>query len=73
MGNDTPKQKLIRKLDHLSPKQLKAVYELISTFKEPTQPPTPNREAVRDVRDALSGLSEPLSETIEKEREENGQ
>ena len=32
--------------------------------------PTPNQEAVRDVREALSSLSEPLSKTIENERED---
>ena len=47
------------------------MYELIDTVKEPTVQATPNQEAVRDVRDALSDGSEPLSRTIEKEREEN--
>ena len=70
MTRETIRDELVRELDDLSPEQLKAVYELIDTFKEPTGQPTPNQEAVRDVRDALSDLSEPLSRTIEKEREE---
>jgi len=59
---------LVRELDRLSPDQLKAVHQLISTFKESLVQPTPNQEAVRDGREALSALSEPLSKTIEEER-----
>ena len=70
MTREALREELIRELDHLSAEQLKAVHQLISTFAESTVQPTPNQEAVRDVREALSSLSEPLSKTIEKEREE---
>lgn len=70
MTRETLRDELVRELDHLSPEQLKAVYELIDAFKAPTEQAAPNQEAVQDVRDALSDLSEPLSRTIEKEREE---
>ncbi|WP_263819278.1 hypothetical protein [Salinibacter sp.] len=46
------------------------MYEWIDMVKEPTEQAAPNQEAVQDVRDALSNLSEPLSNTIEKERGE---
>ena len=68
MTRETLRDERVRALDHLSPEQLKAVYELIDTFKEPTVQAAPNQEAVQDVRDALSDGSEPLSRTIEKER-----
>ena len=70
MTRETLRDERVRALDHLSPEPLKAVYELIDTFKEPTEQAAPNQEVVRDVRDALSDGSEPLSRTIEKEREE---
>ena len=70
MTRETLRDERVRALDHLSPEQLKAVYELIDTFKEPTEQAAPNQEAVQDVRDALSNLSETPSNTIEKEREE---
>ncbi len=70
MTREALRDELVRELDHLSPEQLKAVYELVHTLKEPTEQPTPNQEAVRKVRDALSGGSESLSKTIETEREE---
>jgi len=70
MTTDTLKEKLIRELDHLSPEQLKAMHQLINTFKGPTAQRAPNQEAVKEVREALSSLSEPLSRTIENERED---
>lgn len=70
MTREALREELIRELDHLSAEQLKAVHQLINTFTESTVQPTPNQEAVRDVREALSSLSDPLSKTIEKEREE---
>lgn len=70
MTREALRDELVRELDRLSPEQLKAVHELINTFKESTVQPMPNQEAVRDVREALSSLSEPLSKTIEKGREE---
>ena len=70
MTRETIRDERVRALDHLSPEPLKAVYELIDTFKEPSEQAAPNQEAVQDVRDALSNLSEPLSNTIEKERGE---
>jgi len=70
MTREALREELVRELDHLSPEQLKAVYELVSTFKGPTAQPAPNQEAVKEVREALSSLTEPLSKTLEKEREE---
>jgi len=69
MMREALREERVRELDHLSAEQLKAVHRLVTTFKEPTVQPTPNQEAVRDVREALSVLSDPsLSKTIEKSR-----
>jgi hypothetical protein len=68
MTREALREERVRELDHLSSEQLTAVHQLISTFTEPSGQPTPNQDAVRDVRDALSSLSEPLSKTIEKGR-----
>lgn len=62
---------LVRERDHLSSEQLKAVHPLINTFTKPTVQPAPDQDAVEEVREAPSSLSEPLSTTIETEREEN--
>jgi len=70
MTREALQEELVRELDHLSADQLKAVHQLINTFKEPTVQPAPDQDAVEEVREALSALSEPLSTTIEKEREE---
>ncbi|WP_263819276.1 hypothetical protein [Salinibacter sp.] len=71
MMRETLRDERVRALDHRSSEPLQAVYEWIDTVKEPTAQAAPNQEAVQDVRDALSDGSEPLSRTIEKEREEN--
>ncbi|WP_112903172.1 hypothetical protein [Salinibacter ruber] len=68
MTKEVLREELVRELDHLSAEQLKAVHQLINTFKEPTVQPAPDQDAVEEVREALSSLSEPLSETIEKRR-----
>jgi two-component sensor histidine kinase len=72
MTREALRDELVRELDHLSAEQLKVVHQLMNTFTESTGQPTPshNQEAVRDVREALSSLSDPLSKTIEMEREE---
>jgi hypothetical protein len=44
------------------------VHQLIKTFKEPTLQPAPDQDAVEEVREVLSSVSEPLSETIETSR-----
>lgn len=71
MTKEALREEMARGLDHLSDEQLKAVHQLITTFKKPTVQPAPDQDAVMEVREALSSLSEPLSKTIEKEREEN--
>jgi hypothetical protein len=68
MTKEVLREELVRELDHLSAEQLKAVHQLINTFKEPTVQPAPDQDAVEEVREALSSLSEPLSETIETSR-----
>ncbi len=69
MTKEVLREELVRELDHLSAEQLKAVHQLINTFNEgPTVQPAPDQDAVEEVREALSSLSEPLSETIETSR-----
>jgi hypothetical protein len=68
MTREALREERVRELDHLSPEQLKAVHQLINTFKKATVQPTPNQEAVREVREAFSFLSKPLSKTIGAER-----
>jgi allophanate hydrolase subunit 1 len=70
MTRQALREELVRELDHLSAEQLRAVHQLINTFKELTVQPAPDQDAVEKVREALSSLSEPLSATIETEREE---
>ncbi|MBB4067451.1 hypothetical protein GGQ18_000010 [Salinibacter ruber] len=36
MTKEALREELVRELDHLSAEQLKAVHQLINTFKEPT-------------------------------------
>jgi predicted nucleic acid-binding protein len=62
------RDELVRELDHLSAEQLKAVHQLINTFTESTVQPAPDQDAVREVREVLSSLPEPLWKTTEEER-----
>ena len=68
MTREALREELIRELDHLSAEQLKAIHQLINTFKEPNVQPAPDQDAVEEVREVLSSVSKPLSETIETSR-----
>lgn len=78
---DTLKQEVTRQLEELSPEELQAVHQLITTFKrpsdrtdenaeQPAQSNAPAPEAVRKVREALGNISGSLSDVIAEEREE---
>jgi hypothetical protein len=79
---DTLKQEITRQLEELSPEELRAVHQLITTFKhspEQTQDENaeqfpkseaPAPEAVDKVREALGHVSGALSDVIAEEREE---
>ena len=79
---DTLKQEITRQLEELSPEELRAVHQLITTFKrpsertqdenaeQPAQSNAPAPEAAHKVREAPGHVSGSLSDVIAEEREE---
>ena len=64
------KERVVRQLDDLSPDELRVVHQLIATFKQPSEPRRPDRDALPQVRGALAHVPGSLSETICEERDD---
>lgn len=64
------KEQVLRQLDDLSPDELRAVQQLIESFRESPEVSQSAAEAARRVRGALADMPGALVDTIREERED---
>lgn len=65
---DSIKERLVKELEHLSPDELLAVYQLIERFRHSRVTSSAPRGSVERVRAALAHLPGSLADTIASER-----